>query len=542
MCSMKKLFQLFTFFILITACSSPLSKQLKQVEQLMDERADSALFILRKIKGPFLSEREEAKYALLISQAFDKNYIDLTSDSLVRIAVDYYKDHGPEQDRMKAWFYLGRIQQNNNNNTDAIISFSHTLEIAEKIGDYYFAGMANQNISNLYCRTYNKAESIHYSEQSVRDFFSAGKEAHHEYALLWLAICYFNAGETEKGEHVLRDLIARSDNAVLIRECKRNLGAILMKRDSGCNPEQALMLFREGDMKNLDVTDLGYYAVACNMLGMKDSTYYYLEQAYQLCESPADSAIVSFNNYQIEYANGNYKEACENLRHATRAQDSLIRVTLQESITTTLKNYYREESLFEKEKLKNQGYRNSIVIGLLVLSIILTILFFIHRNEREKKQIQYQMDLLISDNLKIHKENAALAGSLFQERFAVLNELSEHYFSEEDDARRNIVYKEFRRYLKAARNDKELFNNLENNLDRFCDGLITKFKTQIPGINNDNLKICELFFAGMSYEKVMTIMNRQSIGSLRTLKSRLRCVIKESGAPDTETFLSYLKS
>ena len=537
---MKRLFQLFTFFVLIAACSSPLSNQLMQVEQLMDDRPDSTLLILSKIEGPFLSEKDEAKYALLLSQAYDKNYIDLVSDSLIRIAVDYYKVHGSEQDRMKAWFYLGRIQQNAYNNTDAIISFNHTLEIAEKVGDYYYAGMANQNISNLYCRTYNKAESIYYSEQSVKDFSFAGKEMHREYALLWLAICYFNAGESEKGELILRDLIAKSDNDVLIRECKRNLGAILMKRDSGCDPEQALSLFREGGIENLDVTDLGYYAVACNILGMKDSTFYYLDQAYQLCEASSDSAIVSFHNYQIEYANGKYKEACENLRRATRAQDSLIRFTLQESITTALKNYYREESLFEKEQLKNQGYRNSIIIGILVLSIILTILFFIHRNEREKKQTQYQMDLLISDNLKIHKENAALAGSLFQERFTVLNELSEHYFSEEDDARRNMVYKEFRRYLRAARNDEELFKNLEETLDRFCDGLITKFKKQIPGINNDNLKICELFFAGMSYEKVMTIMNRQSIGSLRTLKSRLRCTIKESGAPDTEAFLSYL--
>jgi len=43
----------------------------------------------------------EAKYALLLSQALDKNYIDLQSDSIIAPAVRYYENHGTPDERLK---------------------------------------------------------------------------------------------------------------------------------------------------------------------------------------------------------------------------------------------------------------------------------------------------------------------------------------------------------------------------------------------------------------------------------------------------------
>ena len=41
-------------------------------------------------KSELTSKELEAKYALLLSQALDKNYIDLQSDSIIAPAVRYY--------------------------------------------------------------------------------------------------------------------------------------------------------------------------------------------------------------------------------------------------------------------------------------------------------------------------------------------------------------------------------------------------------------------------------------------------------------------
>ena len=53
--------------------------------------ADSALSILEGVNLAELSTiQSRAKYALLLTQAKDKNYITHTDDSLIRVAVDYY--------------------------------------------------------------------------------------------------------------------------------------------------------------------------------------------------------------------------------------------------------------------------------------------------------------------------------------------------------------------------------------------------------------------------------------------------------------------
>ena len=64
---------------------------LDQAEALMNAAPDTALALLDSIDSQRLSRADNARYALLRSQALDKNFIDITNDSLISIAVDYYK-------------------------------------------------------------------------------------------------------------------------------------------------------------------------------------------------------------------------------------------------------------------------------------------------------------------------------------------------------------------------------------------------------------------------------------------------------------------
>ena len=52
---------------------------------------------------------KQALFALLYSQALDKNYIDETNDSLIGIAVEYYNAHPEPYRLMLAYYYLSRM-------------------------------------------------------------------------------------------------------------------------------------------------------------------------------------------------------------------------------------------------------------------------------------------------------------------------------------------------------------------------------------------------------------------------------------------------
>ena len=73
--------------------------------------------------------------ALLLTQARDKNYLDsLQSDSLIKIAVDYYKDDGVKAG--KALFYYGKVAALQDNDTLAIQAYLSALAKLEKTEEY----------------------------------------------------------------------------------------------------------------------------------------------------------------------------------------------------------------------------------------------------------------------------------------------------------------------------------------------------------------------------------------------------------------------
>ena len=92
----KYLFLLFIFvgggFVSCTQTGMDV-KLLEQVENCVEVYPDSAMQLINLIENPeHLHGKERADYALLLAQTLDKNYLDsLQSDSLIKIAVDYYK-------------------------------------------------------------------------------------------------------------------------------------------------------------------------------------------------------------------------------------------------------------------------------------------------------------------------------------------------------------------------------------------------------------------------------------------------------------------
>lgn len=86
---------------------------LDAAESVMEDSPETALSILEGLDRSLLVSREAtARYSLLYSQALDKNWIDVTTDSIIRPAVEYYARHGSADERLKAQYYLGCVYMN----------------------------------------------------------------------------------------------------------------------------------------------------------------------------------------------------------------------------------------------------------------------------------------------------------------------------------------------------------------------------------------------------------------------------------------------
>ena len=103
---------------------SDVSIILSQAAVCMESCPDSSLNMLEKLQMEDLaSKKEKASFALLKSIALDKNYIDVTSDSLSALALAYFKDNGSYDDRMKAYYYNGLVFWNRNDYEKAMDNY-----------------------------------------------------------------------------------------------------------------------------------------------------------------------------------------------------------------------------------------------------------------------------------------------------------------------------------------------------------------------------------------------------------------------------------
>lgn len=99
------------------------------IENYIESRPDSALAVLKAIDVETLSSDEErAKYALYMSMALDKNYIDKTDFQVLQPAIDYYENHGSATDKLRTFYYQGRIFQNIGDNENAMASFVTSMD------------------------------------------------------------------------------------------------------------------------------------------------------------------------------------------------------------------------------------------------------------------------------------------------------------------------------------------------------------------------------------------------------------------------------
>lgn len=99
-------------------------------ENLIETHPDTALSILSAIDKSRLGDREErAHYALLMSMALDKNYIDTTSFAVLQPAIDYYLKHGTPDEKLRTLYYQACIYRNRGDDGNAMASCIEALNL-----------------------------------------------------------------------------------------------------------------------------------------------------------------------------------------------------------------------------------------------------------------------------------------------------------------------------------------------------------------------------------------------------------------------------
>ena len=404
--------------VLSYADDSAVMEELDWAEAVMEEHPDSALALLDTLDRSRLTTREaRARHALLYSQALDKNYIELTTDSIIRPAAQYYARHGSPNDRLKAQYYLGCIFRNASDWEQAIEHFVNAEEYVDRATDWQAVGRLYSAKRAIYFDIYDFEKSYRDALLSAEYYGKSGDVPLMVKALINAANCAYFLHNYETADSLLHEVKAKhwDGSSMSNKSSYFSISLYLAVKTDSTAVKSILSEY----LRTVTVPEEMDWSAVANMYRMSgnlDSALWALERypiTYPDYEEEAQYHILSSLIYEDL---GLYDKAYASLK---RYSEIVGREDIDkfEADTKFIEERYRHES----EAIR---HRNTViliisgsVIALLLAAIILSnlrnkakiaeITIAHERQEAEKKQ-QYLEDI----NTRLTEEKATLTEML----------------------------------------------------------------------------------------------------------------------------------
>ena len=165
--------------VVSVACdrNTPILEQMDMAENFLSSKPDSALTILESIPVTNIKNKKvAARYALLTSMALDKNYIDTTTFDVLQPAIDYYLKKGSPDEKLRTYYYQGRIYQNQGDDDSAMSSFMNGCDLKQVVTDSLLLAHTLVAQGTLYFKQYKTSEFIHTNTEAAKLYGAIGKD------------------------------------------------------------------------------------------------------------------------------------------------------------------------------------------------------------------------------------------------------------------------------------------------------------------------------------------------------------------------------
>ena len=371
-----RLILILTCLLYFLGCNVPI-KELKQAEQLMDVHPDSSLKILQKVNpGRLKLKSDKALYALLLSQAQDKNYFVIESDSLISTATNYFKKSDPDHAGY-AWFYKSRIENNRGDAAARADAILKAKEIITNSENHYLKGLVFGETADMYSVERNFDSSLLYNKLSYQEFEKINYTKNSALSLIYMAVCYMKNYECDSAVNCLyraENLSKQINDTVILSTVYRTLGSIYLKNKAY---DKSIEVFEKVPLTNQPIVDSNKWFLLANTC--KEAGKY--EQAEKYLDMMTVKGEMAAQYYRLKQflaiQAGDLQSALNYAELARIATDSLQRRKLEISFAGLEKKYNYQTLQLTNQKLVIVQKQHKIVLLTLIL-MLLTGIILVH--------------------------------------------------------------------------------------------------------------------------------------------------------------------
>ena len=413
--------------------------ELVHAESVMFDHPDSALHILEDMPMPSARRDKEnhALWCLLVTQAQYKRMMKIPSDSLVRIAYDYYKPTDNARRKAMSALYMGDINYELRNIEEAMQYYLEGKTEVEKTDDYKTGYLVMVSL----CRLYLYRDFADYALEACRKAYDyAVKDSNKRYqlaSLKFMARCYCISDSLSKAidtYHKCSELTLELELENYYYDIQSEIA--LVYKNKG-DIEKSLEIIKSFPIKYQPalLTGKNYY-----LLGQQDSAYIYLNEAlktyniytkasayeylYKLADTP------QYRKYLKTY--------CDSLLFYN---DSIIAIDKGKEIIAYKEKYDHQKLITEQQRLKLEkadAQRMMFIITIcLIVAIAVVAYLYQKRLVRKETTIRKQSEQLQDYMLQLHEYETRL-----MQNNRYMEELKEQLSSQEMNSEELHEYRE----------------------------------------------------------------------------------------------------
>lgn len=371
------------------------AKLLELAETQIWEKPDSTLQILEQISSPEkLKGKEQADYALLLTQAKYRCNILAPSDSLINIAINYYKEKEDADRKGAAYLYKGSVLNELHESEKAIQAYKRAEECIPKMTDthliariYSDLGYLNQmelnyDIAKTYYKkslSINKAEK--YLSNSANDLIN----------LMGIYISSDYQNKQDSAEWCTSELlnIVSKVGSNIQAKIFHNIAVQKMYKEKYTEAEIFLQKLKEVSNGKLSYKALSVWGELYIKMGHKEKADSLLYAALGTSDLTVKVNIYSTLYKQAE-EDKQYKKAVGYLKKYTAVIDSVRDELKSTEIRELQLKYDKSITLRQNAEIRMNWYL-TIAIGFLIVIALISLYFYslkIYRKQKGKELSQ----------------------------------------------------------------------------------------------------------------------------------------------------------
>lgn len=526
---------------LMVSCSDSKEQEvLNHVESVIEQHPDSALTLLRGVdKASLGSDRERARYALLMSMALDKNYIESTSFELLKPAIDYYLESGNPDEKLRTYYYQGRIFQNQGDREKALNSFVKGIDNSLNCTDSLTLVRALVAQAYVYYEFYDFDS---YTNANLRAA-KICKELHHK---SYEFTCLLNAlnGAIALDNRHMTDSLMNLCNTFEPRSNEQNKSLLGYRLSYvlkfGSEQDLESLLIYKNELLESDINSILNLAAVYNKLGDNYMSKRLLDYI--------NNQEVNYDTlkYQSIYVSvlkdiGDYKNALSTYENFSRRVDAL----------NSKKFEQKSKSIAEKHQIELQAQEDArqkdrIIWGCVGLAMLLCIVILVYVLYVKRLKVEHANDLLKIQNLqnnlferdRRHEDVSGKIDSLFSTRFKLLDGLASSYFEcKETGQEQKRIYAEVKNSIVDFSSDATT-QELLDIVNGYKNGLMDNFKADYPKLSASQYRLALYLFCGFSLSSISIFVD-SDLRNIYVYKSRLKSIIAKGESPRKEVYLRY---